>query len=76
MRFTKKPFLFQIDVFNEKEKVLERKKILVSRPLGGTFRVTNGDILCDITLDDRGVLVRCQSKRGDFEYISTKKISA
>ena len=75
MPFEKNHFMFQMDVFDRDNKVLERKKMVVSRPVGGKFRVTNGDMLCDVTLDRFGVLVRCQSKKGDFEYISTKRIA-
>lgn len=71
-----KPFMFQLDVFDYAKHILERKRIITSRPVAGTFRVSNGEMLCDITLDRWGVLVRCQNKNGDFEYISTKKVNS
>ncbi|MCK4555840.1 MAG: hypothetical protein KAT83_04490 [Candidatus Aenigmarchaeota archaeon] len=75
MPIEKNPFMFQMDVFDSDKKIIKREKMVVSRPVGGKFRVTNGDMLCDVTLDRFGVLVRCQSKKGDFEYISTKRIT-
>ena len=51
MSFEKNPFMFQMDVFDNNKKIIMRKKMVVSRPVGGKFRVTNGDMLCDVTLD-------------------------
>jgi len=61
--------VFQVDFL--KGSVPERKKIVVPHPLAGTFKVTNGDFLCEMSLGGSGVGLVVKNRRGKTEKFST-----
>ena len=65
----RKPIVFQIDSLMKD--VPERKKIIVSNPIAGAFKVTNGDFLCEMSLTQSGVLLTVKNKKGQIEKFST-----
>lgn len=72
----RKPLMFQIDSFNSDKNKVERNKILISNPLAGSFKVSNGKFLCGVTINELGVEVRCYDKFGKMEKLKTKDISS
>ena len=65
----RRPLVFQIDSF--KETIPFRKKILISKPIAGAFKVTNGKFLCEISLGESSVNVLVRNKKGAIEKFST-----
>jgi hypothetical protein len=73
MRLTRRPLMFIIDSLHD-DKGLERRKMMVDNPLGGTFRVSNGKLTADITFSELGIEVNAVNENGEFETIYTKKV--
>ncbi|NOR84585.1 hypothetical protein GQ473_00560 [archaeon] len=65
----RRPLVFQIDSF--KDEVPFRKKIMISKPIAGAFKVTNGKFLCEISLGESSVNVLVRNKKGAVEKFST-----
>ncbi len=64
--------MFQVDKINTEKEMLERHKFVISNPVGGNFKVSNGKYFCDITIDEAGVEVKCADKNGRASFLSTK----
>jgi len=75
-KYSRRPLMFQVDSINEEKRILERNKLMVENPIGGSFKVSNGKYLCEISLSEHCVRLRCCNKNGHTETISTKLISA
>lgn len=71
-RCERRPLMFQVDSINEGKRTIERNKMLVENPIGGTFKVSNGKYLCEIAISEYGVSVKCQDRTGRTETISTR----
>ena len=65
----RRSLMFEVDSF--KENVPVRKKIMISKPIAGTFKVTNGKFLCEISLGESSVNVLVKNKKGAIEKFST-----
>ena len=65
----RRSLVFEVDSF--KENVPVRKKIMISKPIAGAFKVTNGKFLCEISLGESGVNVLVRNKKGAIEKFST-----
>lgn len=74
--YPRRPLMFQVDSINEEKRTLERNKLMVENPIGGSFKVSNGKYLCEISLSEHCVRLKCSNKNGHTETISTKMISA
>ncbi|MFH1127345.1 MAG: hypothetical protein ABIG84_07440 [archaeon] len=71
----RRPLMFQVDSINEDKRIIERNKMLVDKPIGGSFKVSNGKYLCEIDMCEYGVRVKCTDKSGRVETIATKTMS-
>ena len=69
----RRPLMFVVDSLKER-KGIERQKILVDSPLGGTFRVSDGRVTADITFSEMGIQVDAVNSDGIFETIATRKV--
>ncbi len=71
----RRPLMFVVDSINEKKRIIERNKMIVDTPIGGSFKVSNGKYLCEVILSEYGVLVKCRDKIGRIETIATRRMS-
>lgn len=70
----RRPFMFQLDSFNEEKRELERRQIMVDGPIGGTFKVSDGRITAEITINALGIEVKATNSLGQEETIYTRKV--
>lgn len=75
-KLLRRPLMFQVDSINEDKRVIERNKMFVDNPIGGSFKASNGKFMCEIVLSETGVQLTCKDKSGRVETLATKLMSA
>ena len=65
--------MFVLDSLND-SRGIERRKVWIDNPLGGTFRVSNGRLTADITISEIGIEVNAINEKGELETIYTKRV--
>lgn len=67
----RRPFLIEVDSYNRASQEIKKNKFLIPGPIGGSFKVSNGKILADITINEAGVIVKTIDENGRVKVIST-----
>lgn len=70
----RRPLMFQIDSFNDEKKEIERRQLVIEGPIGGSFKVSDGRIQAEITINALGIEVKATNTLGHEETIYTKKV--
>jgi hypothetical protein len=70
-RTERRPFLIEVDSYNSASQRIKKHKFLIPGPIGGSFKVSNGKILADITINELGVIIKTIDESGKIKIIST-----
>ncbi len=69
--FERRPLVFEIDSYDKARQEIKKHKMLIPAPIGGSFKVSNGKFLCDITINEAGVMIKTIDQYGRVKVLST-----